>query len=149
MKVFLLKNVEKVGMAHEIVKVSEGFATNYLIPNKLAVEVGEQNEKFFMQRAKTIDKRAEVMASKTSMLAEQIKSIKLTIRRKLHDDGKLYGSIKESEIADLLAAEHKVAVKKNQIDFGNKSIKAKGSYEITVKLSSDLQPKITLNVVSE
>jgi large subunit ribosomal protein L9 len=149
MKVFLLKNVEKVGMAHEIVKVSEGFATNYLIPNKLAVEVGEQNEKFFLQRAKTIDKRAEVMATKTSMLAEQIKSIKLTIRRKLHDDGKLYGSIKESEIADLLAAEHKVAVKKNQIDFGNKSIKAKGSYEITVKLSSDLQPKITLNVVSE
>jgi large subunit ribosomal protein L9 len=149
MKVFLLKNVEKVGMAHEIVKVSEGFATNYLIPNKLAVEVGEQNEKFFLQRAKTIDKRAEVMASKTSMLAEQIKSIKLTIRRKLHDDGKLYGSIKESEIADLLAAEHKVAVKKNQIDFGSKSIKAKGSYEITVKLSSELQPKITLNVVSE
>jgi len=69
------------------------------------------------------------------------------LKRKLHDDGKLYGSVNPSEIVDLLAA-HGVSVAKNQIEM-EKSIKEKGSYEVTIKLSSRLQPKVTLNIVSE
>lgn len=147
MKVFLLKDVEKIGMAQEIVKVSDGYGMNYLIPRKLAVEVSEDNELFFKKRSKSIEKRHEVISSKTSMLAERIKSISLTLKRKLHDDGKLYGSVKESEIVELLAA-NGVSVSKNQIEI-DKSIKSKGSYEITVKLSSELQPKLKLTVTSE
>lgn len=147
MKVYLFKDIEKVGLAGEIVKVSDGFARNSLFPRKLAEEVTPERESFFKGRERVVENRKEKVATATSILAERIKSIKLVIKRKLHDDGKLYGSVNPGEIADLLAA-NGVNVSKNQIEF-DKSIKAKGSYEVTVKLSSRLQPKLTLNVVSE
>lgn len=146
-RVFLLKDVEKLGMAKEIVKVSEGYAQNFLLPRKLATEVTENNESFFKKRERFVEKRQEVIQGKTSMLAEKIKSLKLTLKRKLHDDGKLYGSVNPSEITELLAT-HGVSVAKNQIEM-DKAIKSKGTYEITVKLSTRLQPKVTLHVVSE
>lgn len=147
MKVFLLKDIERVGISGEIVKVNDGYGLNYLIPNKLAVEVTEKNESFFKKRIKVVEHRQEVISSKTSMLAEKIKSLKLTIKRKMHDDGKLYGSVSPSEIVDVLA-EKGVAVSKSQIEFG-KSIKEKGTYDITIKLSSKLQPKVAITIIAE
>jgi len=144
MKVFLLKDVEKIGMAGEIIKVAEGFGSNYLIPRKLGVEVTEANAKSFANRTKIVEHRKEVVSTQTSMLAEKIKSLKVTLKRKLHDDSKLYGSVNQAEVAELLA-EHGVSVAKNQIEF-DKSIKAIGTYEVTVKLSSKLQPSFTLVV---
>lgn len=146
-KVFLLKDIEKIGMAGEVVKVSDGFGSNYIIPRKLGVEVTPANEKSFANKKKVVEKRKEVISTKTSMLAERIKSIKLTLKRKLHDGDKLYGSISSGEIADLLA-EQGVSVAKNQIEF-DKAIKAKGSYEVTIKLSSSLQPKVTVVIIPE
>lgn len=147
MKVFLTKDIPGVGMSHEIIKVSDGYALNYLLPRKLAVEVTPANEASFAKRVKTIEKRQEVIATKTSMLAERINSLKLTLKRKLHDDGKLYGSVNEGEVVELLAGQD-VSIAKNQVIF-DKSIKSKGTYEVTIKLSSRLQPKMTLNVVGE
>lgn len=147
MKVFLLKNVERIGMAGEIIKVSDGYATNYLIPNKLGIEVNEQNEHSFKLREKKIEKRKEVVATQTSMLAEKISSLIIVIKRKLHDDGKLYGALSLAEIVDALA-EKSISVAKNQIDMP-KAIKEKGTHEVTIRLSSRLQPKVTVKVVSE
>jgi large subunit ribosomal protein L9 len=147
MKVFLLKDVEKVGLAGEIIKVSEGYALNFLVPRKLAIEVTAGNEKGFAKRAKVVEHRHEVIESKTSMVAEKIKALTVTLKRKMHDDGKLYGSINGSEIADVLK-EKGISVAKNQIEI-DKSIKEKGTYEVTVKLSSKLQPKLTVHVVAE
>lgn len=147
MKVYLLKDVEKVGIAGEIIKVSDGYGINYLIPRKLGVEVTAQNEQYFKKREKVIEKRQEAIATQTSMQAEKIKNLKLTLKRKLHDDGKLYGSIRSAEIVELLA-QNSVPVSNDQILF-DKSIKAKGAYEVTVKLSSRLQPKFQLTVIAE
>jgi large subunit ribosomal protein L9 len=147
MKVFLLKDVKKIGVAGEIIKVSDGFATNYLIPNKLGMQVTPANEKALQQKMKHVENRKEAVQTATSMLAEKIKGIKIVLKRKLHDDGKLYGSVTPSELGELLA-EHGVKVAKNQIIL-DKSIKEKGSYDVTVKLSSRLQPTFSLKVVSE
>jgi large subunit ribosomal protein L9 len=147
MKVFLKKDVEKVGMAGEIVKVGDGFARNYLIPHQVAVEITSENEAFYQGRLKQIENRKEVVASKTSMLAERIGGLKLTLKRKMHDDGKLYGAVNENEIVDLLA-EKGISVAKNQVLI-DKSIKSKGIYKITIKLTVSLQPQVTLQVVAE
>ncbi len=148
-RVFLLKDVEKVGCAGEIVKVADGFAHNFLIARKLGLEVTEKNEKSFANRVRVVEQRSEVIATQTSLRAERIKSIKLTLKRKTHDDGKLYGSVSSGEVVDLLA-EKGESVGKSQIEFdGGKLIKATGTYEVTVKLSSKLQPKIKLSVVAE
>jgi large subunit ribosomal protein L9 len=148
-RVFLLKDIEKVGCAGEIIKVADGFAHNFLIARKLGLEVTDKNEKSFEKKIRVVEQRKEVIASQTSLRAERIKNIKLTLKRKTHDDGKLYGSVSPAEVADLLA-EKGERVGKSQIAFdGDKLIKAVGTYEITVKLSSKLQPKIKLSVVAE
>lgn len=147
MKVYLKENIEKIGLQGEIVKVSDGFAKNFLFPKKLAVEVTPANESFFSSREKKIEHRKEAIESQTSMLAEKIKSTALTLKRKMHDDNKLYGSVSPAEIVELLAQKG-ISVSKNQIIF-DKSIKEKGTHEITVKLSSRLQPKLKLTVKPE
>lgn len=147
MRVFLRKDVERVGLAGEIIKVSDGFALNYLVPKGLAVIVTPENESQFKGRIKAIEKRKEAIASKTSMLAEKIKSLELVLKRKMHDGTKLYGSVSPTEIVELLA-EKGVSVNKSQVIF-DKSIKERGSYPVTIKLSSKLQPQLTLKVVPE
>lgn len=147
MRVFLLKDVEKLGLAGEIVKVREGYALNFLIPRKLGVIITEKNIADYEKRARTVESRKEAIASKSSMLAERIKQMRLTLKRKVHDGGKLYGSVSQAEIAELLAAEG-VSVAKNRIIM-NKSIKEKGIYDITVKLTSTMHPSFKLVITPE
>lgn len=152
MKVFLLKDVEKIGMAGEIVKVSDGYAANFLFPRKVAVEVTAQNEKGFANRTKVLEKRDEVVATKTSMLAERIKTLKITIKSKAHDDAssttaRLYGAVSASDLVEALAQQG-VAVSKSQIAF-DKTIKTTGTHLVTLKLSNKLQPQFTVKVVAE
>lgn len=148
-RVFLLKNVDKVGLAGEIVKVADGFAYNFLIARKLGLEVTPGNEKMYEKKALSVETRQEVVAGQTSLRAERIKAIKLTVKRKTHDNGKLYASISPSELVDLLA-EKGESISKSQIAFeGDKLIKTVGSYDVIIKLSSKLQPTIKLSVVSE
>lgn len=147
MKVFLQENVQGIGLKGEIIKVTEGYARNYLIPRGLGVEVLPENESFFASRMRTVEKRKEVIATKTSMLADKIGMIKVVIKKKMHDDGKLYGSLNPSEIADAIA-EKGVMVSKNQVIL-DKAIKAKGTYSVTIKLTAQLQPKISVQVISE
>ena len=147
MKVYLLKDVERVGIAGEIITVSDGYARNFLFPKKAGLEVTSANLPFFQSKAKSVSDRKEVIATKTSILAEKIGNISLTIKHKAHDDGKLYGAINAGEIMNLLAAQE-VSVAKNQILF-DKSIKEIGVFDITIKLSNKLQPKLKLKVVAE
>lgn len=146
MKVFLLKDVEQFGIKGEIVSTSDGYARNFLIPRKLAIEVTPENQDSLKHRVKVVEHRKEVVATKTSMLAEQIKSLELILKRKMHE-GRLYGSVSPQEVMDLLA-EKGVSVSKSQIEF-DKSIKTKGEYPVVIKLSSKLKPTLTLKVISE
>jgi len=147
MKVFLLKDIEKVGLAGEVIKVADGYGKNFLLPRKLGVEITPQNEGFYKKREKLVEQRKEVISNKTSMLAEKISGIKLSLARKMHDDGKLYGAVASSEIVDALS-EKGISVAKSQVEF-NKSIKTKGSHEVVIKLSSTLKPTITVTIVPE
>ncbi|MCA9769924.1 50S ribosomal protein L9 [Candidatus Dependentiae bacterium] len=153
MKVFLLKDIPSVGMAGEIVKVKPGYATNFLLPRKLGVEITKKNESIFAERQKVIEHRSEVIATETSMLAEKIKALTLILREKVHGDGdnegkqKLYGAISASEIVDALATKG-IRISKSQVEF-SKSIKTTGTFEVTIKLSSRLKPKVTIKVMSE
>jgi len=102
-QVFLLKDILNVGMAGEIVGVNDGFATNYIMPRKLGIIVTDKNKAEIEGRIKKVEKRIEVIKSKTSMLAENIKSLKITLKTKVHDDGKLYGAIRPQMIVDEFA----------------------------------------------
>ncbi len=146
MKVFLKKDVPNVGHAGQIIKVSDGFARNNLFPRQLAEEVTAEREAFFKSREVVKEKRQEKLEVHTSELANTIQNLKLTLKRKMHDDGKLYASVREAEVVALLAPH--ASIKADQVIF-EKSIKAKGTYKVTIKLSSRLQPELTLVVAQE
>ena len=111
------------------------------------LEDRNKNTQFFKEHERVVENRKEVIATQSSMLAEKIASLELTIKRKIHDDGKLYGAVSPHEVVDELAKEG-ISVSKSQVVFG-KSIKEKGLYDVTIKLSSRLQPKVKIKIVPE
>ncbi len=147
-RVFLLKDVEKIGLAGEIIKAAEGYARNFLIPRKLGVEITKKNESSYAHRIKTVEKRKEAIESKSSMLAEKIKGLSITLKRKVHDNDQLYGSISAKEIAEELSKKHGVSVSNSQVVI-TKAIKTKGHHKVTIKLSNKLQPTLTVTIVPE
>ena len=147
MNVYLLKDVEKVGLAGNIVKVSDGFAQNFLIARKLAVKVTEKNKTFYESKISKVRTDKKVLSSKVAMLAEHIKNLHLTIKEKVPDSGKLYGAVGADEIVEILKGKD-IIVNRKQIEF-NKAIKAVGEHKVTVRLSSKLKPEFILKVVEK
>jgi len=145
MNVYLLKDVESVGMAGSIVKVSDGFGQNFLIPRKLAVKVTDENTKFYENKITKVKVEAKVLNSKIAMLAERISNLHLIIKEKVHDNGKLYGSVGPDEIIALLK-EKEIVIDKKQVEF-LKTIKSVGEHKVAIRLSSKLKPELTLKVV--
>jgi len=146
MKVFLKKDIEQIGFANQIVSVREGFARNFLIPNDFAVEVTQENEAIYLKKIKKMEYKKEAIATATSMLSEKIKHMKLILKKKIHDNGELYGSVSPADIITLLEQQG-VKVSKNQIEFGK--IKKQGSYPVVIKLTSRLQATCTIQIVAE
>lgn len=147
MRVYMLKDVEKVGMAGQVVKVSDGYAANFLIPRKLAIKVEGENVKFFEKRVQKAETTQKVLSSKAAMLAERIRNLHLTIKERVHDEGKLYGAVGADEIVELLKKKD-ISINKKQVEFP-KSIKAIGEHKVIIRLSSKLKPELTLKVVGK
>ncbi len=147
MEVYLRKDVEKIGMAGEIIKVGDGFARNFLLPQGLAVEITSHNKSQYIAKIRNIENRKEVIASQTSMFADKLSNVSITLKRKMHDDGQLYGSINASEIVDALA-EKGISITKGQVEFG-KSIKSKGTFKVEIKLTTKLKASITVTIIAE
>ena len=146
MNVFLLKDILQVGLKHEIIKVSGGYAKNFLFPNKLAVEVTKANEKLYTEKSRKVENRAAIIESTSSILGDQIAKLALKLKKKMHDNNKLYAAVNASEIVDLLK-ENNVSISKSQVVF-DKAIKEKGTFAVTIKLSSKIQPQFTLQVIA-
>jgi len=147
MEIYLYKDVEKIGLAGEIIKVGDGFARNYLIPQGLGVEITSQNKSQFLSKIRKVENRKEVIATQTSMFAEKLNTVSITLKRKMHDNGQLYGSINALEIMEALA-EQGISITKGQVEF-DKPIKSKGSFKVSIKLSTRLKSTITVTIIAE
>ena len=145
MNVFLLKDIVKVGLKNEIIKVSDGYAANFLFPKKLAIEVTASNEKEYKAKARQVENRAAIIESTSSVVGDQIAHLNLKLKKKM-DGEKLYAAIGQNEVVELLK-EHNISISKSQVLF-DKAIKTKGTFEVTIKLSSKIQPKFTLQVTA-
>lgn len=143
----ILKNTPNLGREGDIVRVKEGYARNFLLPNGMAELADEQA----MQRAKKIKKQKRVEIGKkkkqAQKLLEKIEKIKLKINKKTQK-GKLFGSVKENDIIKALKGQG-IELKKSQIILGDKEIKKTGTYEIEIELIKGLRGKIKLKVDSE
>ncbi|HWI86237.1 MAG TPA: 50S ribosomal protein L9 [Sphingomonas sp.] len=144
MDVILLERVEKLGAIGDVVSVKNGFARNYLLPNKKALRANEANKKVFESN------RAQIEADNASRRADAEKASKgidgktLTLIRQASNTGQLYGSVSARDLADLLAADG-TRVAKNQIVL-DKPIKAIGVNIVRVALHPEVSVTIKVNV---
>ena len=146
MVVILLEDVKGTGKAGEVVKVSDGYARNRLIPKGLAKEATEGNIRNLEKQKEIADeKRAEQKAAAQKQ-AEKINEITLTIRSKGGESGKLFGSITSKDIADALQEQENIKVDKKKIVLDS-PIKQTGSSEVTVKLFPEVTAVLKINVI--
>jgi large subunit ribosomal protein L9 len=144
--VFLLQDISGTGKSGDIISVKEGYAQNYLVNQKLGIIVTKANEKELLERQKTLNKKNEQIVSKTSSLAEKIKDLTIKIEKVSNNGEKLYGSVHVTEILEHLDKSG-IKVNKSQIEMPPKAIKAEGTYDIVIKLTSQLKPHFKLKVV--
>ncbi len=147
MEVILLQDVKSIGKKNQTVKVSDGYARNYLFPKKLAVEATAVNKNIVnMQNAAAAKKHAEEEAAAKKQKAE-LEKISLTIKAK-GSEAKLFGAITSKEVADELEKTHGVTVDKKKINL-SAAIKTYGEYTADIRLYPEISAKIAIHVIPE
>ena len=144
MKVILTSDVAKLGKSGEMKNVADGFATNFLIPQKLAVPAaGGAYRAWQHDIASREDKRARER-SDAEVTANRIASTTLTMGVKVGDAGKLYGSIGAKEIAEALGRRG-IVVDRHKVEL-EEPLKSLGTYKVAVKVFAGMTPEVTVVV---
>lgn len=145
MIVILMKDVKGTGKAGDVVKVSDGYARNMLLPKGLAKEASDGNiRNLEKQKEIAAAKRAEQKAA-AQETAEKLEKIILEIKTKGGESGKLFGSITSKDIADALEKQEKIKVDKKKIEMSS-PIKQAGQNTVTIKLFSEVSAELKVNV---
>ncbi len=145
MIVILTKDVKGTGKAGEVVKVSDGYARNMLLPKGLAKEATEGNiRNLEKQKALAAEKHEEQKAAAQKQ-AEKLEKITLEIKSKGGDSGKLFGSITSKDIAEALQKQENIKVDKKKIEL-EAPIKQTGDTQVTVKLFSEVTATLKIRV---
>jgi large subunit ribosomal protein L9 len=144
MQVILLERVPKLGQMGEVVKVRDGYARNFLLPQGKALRSNEANKKRFENERATLEARNLERKSEAQTVAEALEGKTFVIVRSAGETGQLYGSVAARDVMDALAAEG-FNVGRNQVDL-NHPIKSIGLHEVTLHLHSEVEIKISVNV---
>lgn len=148
MKVILLQDVEGLGKAGDLKEVANGYARNYLLPRNLAAGATASLMANRDQRIAAEQRRVAKQDEANRQLAERLGEITLTFRARVGSQGRLYGSITSQNIAEALRSEHEIAIDRRIIELPD-PIHSIGTFSVPVKVARQLEPKITVNVVSE
>lgn len=147
MKIILRQDHEKLGKIGDAVVVKDGYARNYLIPRKIAYRATEGNLRTLEEEKKQQAKRTEKDFRDAEKLAQELEKISVTIKMKVGEDDKLFGSVTSQIITDSLK-EKGFTVDKRMVDLGE-PIKALGIYTVPIKLHTKITGKIKVWVVRE
>ena len=148
MKVLLKHDVTKLGKAGQVKNVADGYARNYLIPQGMAVLATPGAMKQADVLARSEQMRQAKLASDASAVAEAIKQVTLTFTARVGGGGKLYGSITTQQVAEELKRVAGIEIDKRKLEL-REPIRSLGTHKVAVHLATDLEPEITVNVVSE
>ena len=148
MKVILQQDVRGQGKKGEMKEVSDGYARNFLLPRKLAVEANSDNLNAFTLKEKA--KAAQLAKEKAQAQenAEKLKGVVVKIAAKAGAGGKLFGAVTSKEISDALLAQFGIEIEKNKIVQAD-PIKNYGSYEVKCKLGHEVSGTVHVLVVEE
>jgi large subunit ribosomal protein L9 len=147
MEIILRERVEKLGTKGDVVKVSDGYARNYLLPKKLAVLATPANMKQIEQEKAAAVRREANEKQETEALAQQLSKLSLEVSRKVGENDVLYGSVTSMDIAELLEAKG-FTVDRRKIDLPE-PIKSLGQHDVPIKLHREVTAFIKVEVIRE
>ncbi len=147
MKVILLEDVKSLGKADDIVNVNDGYARNFLFKKNLALEATASNLNSVKHRKKAENARAAQKLEDAKVSAAKLEGKTFTLPVKCGEGGRLYGAVTAMDIAGALEKQG-FEVDKRGINI-KQAIKALGSFDVEVKLHSDVTAKITVQVVAQ
>ena len=147
MQIILQEDVEKLGNRGDVVTVKPGYARNFLLPHKLAIEATAGNMKALERIRGSLAKKTATELDAAKKQAELLTGVSLKFARKTGENDQMFGSVTTADIADGLKA-HGFEVDKRQIQLKD-PVKALGEYPVTVKVFRDITAEIKIHVDKE
>ncbi len=145
MKVILLKDVKSLGKKDQIVEVNDGYARNYIIPQKVGVEASSANLNSLKLQKQNEAKIAQENLEKAKEFAKQIEELTVVVKMKAGEGGRAFGSVSSKEIVEEAKKQHKIELDKKKLVLPE-AIKNFGTYELTVKLHPEVTAKLKVRV---
>ena len=148
MQVILLEKVANLGNLGDIVKVKDGFGRNFLIPQGKAKRATDSNKAEFEARRAELEKQQAALLDAAKERAKALAGFNLAVTQKAGVDGKLFGSVTNTDIAEGLTAKN-IKVVKAEIRMPNGPLKTVGQHQVTIALHHDVTADITIDVIGE
>ena len=148
MKIILLQDVKKLGKKGETLEVSDGYARNYILPQKLGVEANSKNMNDLKLQQSNAAKVAAEQLQEAEELAEKLKDLKVVVSMKGGEGGKVFGSVSSKEIADAAEKQLKIKLDKKKILL-EEAIKSFGVHEVKIKLHQKVTGTLRVQVEEE
>ncbi|NQV41620.1 MAG: 50S ribosomal protein L9 [Candidatus Marinimicrobia bacterium] len=147
MKIILREDIDSLGLAGETVNVKDGFARNYLIPQKLAYPATRSFSRVFEEEKKLKDNRNARASAQAEQLAAKLGNLSLETSVKVGEEDKVFGAITAADIAELLAAKG-YEIDKRDILL-EEPLKALGIYNVPIKVATDVKAEVKVWVIKE
>ncbi len=147
MEIILKNDMEKLGHTGEVVKVAPGYARNYLIPRGIAIEATKGNIRQFESEREGWEKKAQKLRGDASSQKDALEALKLVFKRKVGEEGKLFGSVTSMDLEAELKAQN-FEVDRKKIVLGD-PIKSLGSYKVALKLHPGIKAELNVSVEDE
>ncbi len=145
MQIILLERIEKLGLIGDVVTVKDGYARNFLLPNKKALRANEANRKVFEANRERIETDNIAKRDEAAKRAESVDGMQVVLIRASSNSGQLYGSVSVRDIADALNAAGATAVTKAMIIL-ERPIKTLGVFPVKIALHPEVSVSVTVNV---
>lgn len=146
MNVILTENVKGLGNMGDVVKVKPGYARNFLLPNKLAVEASTRNLTELEHHRRQLARKAEKLSQEAAAVKNRIEALEVVLAHRAGEEGKLFGSVTTMEIEAELAAKG-IAIDRRKILL-DQPIKALGEHAVEIKLNAGVSATLKVRVVS-
>ncbi len=147
LQLILREDVPNLGRTGDVVKVRAGFARNYLIPRKLAVEANPKSLRAFEHEKNLALMRREAKVQQAKTLKEKLEALQLTVKARAGEEGKLFGSVTNMDIERALR-EQGFDVDRRKIALAE-PIKQLGQFSVPVRLENEIEAVLTVNVAAE
>jgi large subunit ribosomal protein L9 len=145
MEILLIENVQNLGVRGDVVNVKDGYARNFLLPRKKALPVTSGNKRLIeLEKERNLKMRAKELADAQAQAAK-LEAIALTIAKKVGENGTLFGSVTNGDVADLLKAKG-FELEKQSITVPH--VKTVGTYDVDIRLYSGVHAKLNIEVTA-